>query len=78
MGASISRLRNMVYIKEAQLTGASLDETDLRAGASLVLAALGAAGESEINNVNYIVRGYESIVEKIADIGGKIKLIKGD
>ncbi|MBQ7225606.1 MAG: UDP-N-acetylglucosamine 1-carboxyvinyltransferase [Clostridia bacterium] len=78
MGASISRLRNMVYIKEAQLTGASLDATDLRAGASLVLAALGAAGESEINNVNYIVRGYESIVEKIADIGGKIKLIKGD
>ena len=33
---------------------------------------------SEINNVNYIVRGYENLVDKISSLGGKIKLLKGD
>ena len=78
MGACIKRHGNTVYIRDADLKGAMLDATDLRAGAALVAAALGAEGKSEINNVNYIVRGYENIVEKIANIGGKIKLIKGD
>ncbi len=78
MGACIKRQGDTVYIKDAQLKGAKLDATDLRAGAALVAAALGAEGKSEINNVNYIVRGYESIVDKIANIGGKINLIKGD
>lgn len=78
MGACIKRQDNTVYIKEAKLKGAKLDATDLRAGAALVVAALGAEGDSEINNVNYIVRGYERIVDKLANIGGKIKLIKGD
>ena len=78
MGALIKRHDNTVYITDTKLKGAVTDATDLRAGAALVAAALGAEGKSEINNVNYIVRGYESIVDKIANIGGKIKLIKGD
>ena len=78
MGAKITRTDNTVFIEKSFLHGASLDATDLRAGAALVAASLGAEGRSEINNVNYIVRGYENIVEKIANIGGKIKLIKGE
>ena len=78
MGASIKRVENTVFIDKSVLFGAQLDATDLRAGAALIAAALGAHGESEINNVNYIVRGYESIVDKIAAIGGKIKLVKGE
>ena len=78
MGGRITRAGNVIRVEGAALQGTSLDATDLRAGAALVLAAMGAYGESTINNVNYIVRGYENIVEKLANIGGKIKLIKGD
>ena len=76
MGAEIERAGNKVFIKQAKLKGAVLDATDLRAGAALVLAGLGAEGQSTINNVEYIVRGYENMVDKIALIGGKIKLTK--
>ena len=76
MNASITRIGNSVSVKPSHLIGSELDATDLRAGAALVLAGLGAQGSSKINNVNYIVRGYESLVDKIAAIGGKIKLIK--
>ena len=78
MGASIVKQHNTVYIKQSKMRAASLDATDLRAGAALTIAALGACGVSTINNVKYIVRGYEDFVEKIANIGGKIKLIKGE
>lgn len=76
MGAEIEMAGNKVFIKQAKLKGAVLDATDLRAGAALVLAGLGAEGQSTINNVEYIVRGYENMVDKIALIGGKIKLTK--
>ena len=78
MGACATLRGDTVYIVDTPLIGTKLDATDLRAGAALVLAALGAEGYSEINNVNYIVRGYENIVEKIACIGGNIKLSKGE
>jgi UDP-N-acetylglucosamine 1-carboxyvinyltransferase len=78
MGANISLASSKVYIKQSQMAGATLDATDLRAGAALITASLGAEGISEINNVNYIVRGYENIVEKISSIGGKIKYLKGE
>lgn len=78
LGAIIEVKGNTAHIHRSHLVGADMDATDLRAGAALVLAGMGAEGESTINNVNYIVRGYESIVEKLANIGGKIKLIKGE
>ena len=78
MGAKILRNGNTVYVSESVLNGSNVSATDLRAGASLVLAALGAQGKSTIDNVNYIVRGYENIVQKVASIGGKIKIIKGE
>ena len=78
MGAKIKKVGNSVKIDKARLLGAATDATDLRAGAALVLASLGAFGQSTINNVNYIVRGYENIVDKLANSGGKIRLVKGD
>ena len=76
MGAYIDVIGNVVYVRPSKLTGTNLHATDLRAGAALVASALGAEGNSTINNVEHIVRGYENIVEKIANIGGNIKLIK--
>ena len=78
MGANIIRQDNIVFIKPSRLNSAILDAKDLRAGAALICAALGASGESTIDNVNYIVRGYEDIVSKVTSLGGKIKLLKGE
>ena len=75
MGADIRQIGNSVIVSKSNMKCASLDATDLRAGAALALAAMGAEGISTISNVNYIVRGYESFTEKLANIGGRIKLI---
>ena len=75
LGARIQRTSNMVKVFPSEMYGSSTYATDLRAGASLVAASLGCKGITTINNVNYIVRGYESLVDKISSIGGKIKLI---
>ena len=76
MGADIVREKNSVIISKSEMHAAELDATDLRAGAALIVASLGADGRSIVNNVGYIVRGYENIVGKISDLGGKIKFIK--
>ena len=72
MGAKFEKIGNKVTIYQSSLHGAVLDATDLRAGAALIVASLGASGRSEINNVNYIVRGYEDIVPKLSSVGAKI------
>lgn len=78
MGANIVQENSSVCIYPSTLYGAELIAPDLRAGAALICGALGAQGQSTIKNVNYIVRGYENLVEKISSINGKIKLIKGE
>ena len=57
----------------AILIGAEVTATDLRAGASLVIAALAAEGETIIGNVKYIDRGYENIVQKLQELGADIR-----
>ncbi len=57
-----------------KLTGCEVRATDLRAGAALVAAALAAEGETIITDVEHILRGYEGIVEKLTDVGAKIKI----
>ncbi len=57
-----------------KLEGTEVQATDLRAGAALVAAALAAEGETTIYNVEHILRGYEGIVEKLTDVGAKIKI----
>ena len=58
-----------------ELKASEIDATDLRAGACLLLAALKAEGTTIINNADYVLRGYENIVEKLTKIGAKIELI---
>ena len=75
MGANIEVSGNKGYILgPTKLRGKTVNATDLRAGASLVLAALIAEGTTTINNADYILRGYEHITEKLTSLGAKIEL----
>ena len=60
---------------KSQLSGAAVLASDLRASASLVLAALVADGETIIDRVYHIDRGYENIEEKLRGVGAQIKRI---
>ncbi len=59
-----------------RLTGAPVMATDLRASASLVLAGLVAEGETIVDRIYHIDRGYERIEEKFSALGAKIKRIR--
>ena len=75
MGANVEINSNKGYIfGPTKLRGKTVNATDLRAGASLVLAALIADGTTTINNADYILRGYEHITEKLTSLGAKIEL----
>lgn len=58
---------------KSQLKAATLTSPDIRAGISLLIAALSAKGTSTIHNIEQIDRGYERIVERLCSIGAKIK-----
>ena len=74
MGADIHQDRNHAIIKGVKkLTGTTLAASDLRAGASLVVAALMAEGNSVIENLHHIDRGYENFENKLRLLGGKIE-----
>ncbi len=73
MGADIHQDRNHAIIKGVKkLTGAIVEASDLRAGASLVVAGLMATGTTEIYKLHHIDRGYEKFDEKIKNLGGNI------
>ena len=76
MGGSI-RVSGRTAIIEGVpcLTGAPIKAGDLRAGAALVIAGLCARGETIIEGVNYIERGYEKIVSKLSRLGADIKTV---
>lgn len=79
MGADIHQDRNHAIIKGVKkLTGATVSASDLRAGASLVIAALMAEGTSEVENLHHIDRGYENFEDKIRALGGKIERVSVD
>jgi UDP-N-acetylglucosamine 1-carboxyvinyltransferase len=76
MGANISiDGRRAIVRGPAQLSGTTVQASDLRASASLVLAALVANGETTIERVYHIDRGYEHIVEKLSALGAQISRI---
>jgi len=77
MGANI-RVENhqAIVAGPAQLSGAGVIASDLRASASLVLAALVARGETVIDRVYHIDRGYEGIEEKLARAGARIQRVE--
>ena len=74
MGADITvKNQTATIIGPNNLKGTEVVATDLRAGASLVAAALAAEGKTMITNVEHILRGYENIVEKLTEVGAKIE-----
>ena len=76
MGASVRVTGRTALIEGVSgLSGAHLKAGDLRAGAALVIAGLCAQGDTVIEGVNYIERGYEKIVEKLSSLGADIKSI---
>ena len=60
---------------KTKLVGTDVIATDLRGGASLLVAALIAEGVTTIDNISYILRGYDKITEKLSKVGAKIDLI---
>jgi UDP-N-acetylglucosamine 1-carboxyvinyltransferase len=78
MGANISvDGRRAVVRGPAHLSGTTVQASDLRASAGLVLAALVASGETIIDRVYHIDRGYEGIVEKLQSVGADITRVHG-
>ncbi|MBM7636420.1 UDP-N-acetylglucosamine 1-carboxyvinyltransferase [Streptococcus saliviloxodontae] len=77
MGANISTVGGrIVYEGPNQLTGAPVKATDLRAGAALVTAGLMAEGQTEITNIEFILRGYSNIIEKLTALGADIRIVE--
>ena len=75
MGANIANTSNKAFITgPTALTGCEVTASDLRAGASLVLAGLIAEGKTIINEADHILRGYENINTKLSKVGAKIKI----
>ncbi len=76
MGANIEVEGNTAIVRGTEkLNGAPVMATDLRASASLILAGLVAEGETEVQRIYHIDRGYELIEEKLASLSAKIRRV---
>lgn len=76
MGANIQAFdKKAIIMGRTPLVGKKVKATDLRAGASMLVAGLIATGTTEIQNIEHLLRGYERIVEKLESVGVNIKLI---
>jgi UDP-N-acetylglucosamine 1-carboxyvinyltransferase len=79
MGANIELYENNIIINgPTKLKGCEISGQDLRGGASLVLAALLAEGDSYLHGFKHIHRGYDGIVSKLKLIGAQIDFLKGE
>lgn len=67
---------HILYTGGRSLRGANVKATDLRAGAALVIAGLMAEGKTEITNIEFILRGYSDIIEKLRNLGADITLVE--
>lgn len=76
MGASIQVDGKIAVIEGVgKLTGAQVKATDLRAGAAMMIAAMVAKGTTEIEDIHYIERGYQDVVEKFRSLGANIRRV---
>jgi UDP-N-acetylglucosamine 1-carboxyvinyltransferase len=76
MGASIELKGNVAVVKGVErLSGAQVMATDLRASASLVLAGLAAQGETLIDRIYHLDRGYEALEKKLGAVGARISRV---
>lgn len=69
---------SVIMFGPAQLSGANVAATDLRAAAALVLAGLVAEGETRVSNLQYLDRGYYHFTEKLRNLGAKIRRVSVD
>lgn len=77
MGATASIEGNMMFVEgPSELRGAEVVASDLRAGACLVIAGLMAEGTTKISKVEYILRGYDNIIEKLTALGAEIEMVE--
>ncbi|APZ42459.1 UDP-N-acetylglucosamine 1-carboxyvinyltransferase [Acidihalobacter ferrooxydans] len=78
MGANIQVNGNTALVRGVpELTGAPVMATDLRASAGLILAGLVARGQTLVEHIYHIDRGYECIEEKLAQLGARIRRVAG-
>jgi UDP-N-acetylglucosamine 1-carboxyvinyltransferase len=75
LGADITPMNQVAVVrgKRAGLSGAPVMATDLRASASLVLAGLVANGETRVNRIYHLDRGYEQLEKKLASLGAAVR-----
>ena len=59
-----------------ELYGVTVSAKDLRAGAALIIAGLAARGTTWVKNVHYVERGYERLIEKLTDLGARIRRVE--
>ncbi len=79
MGASIKVEGSTAIIEGVdKYTGASVSAPDLRAGAALVIAALTAEGYTTVEDIKYILRGYEDFDQKLRELGAQIEKVDSD
>ena len=77
MGADILiNGKTAVVTGQEKLFGTTVCAHDLRAGAALIIAGLAAEGTTKVENIHFVERGYENIVEKLANLGANIKRIE--
>ena len=78
MGANINLHGRSAMVRgNRELAGAEVMATDLRASVSLVIAALAAKGDTVVNRVYHLDRGYERLEEKLAACGADIERVSG-
>ena len=77
MGANIKNGNtNSITIGPTPLYGCEVEATDLRGGAAMVLAGLIAEGTTNITSIEHILRGYDSIITKLKNVGADIKAVE--
>jgi UDP-N-acetylglucosamine 1-carboxyvinyltransferase len=76
LGARIELKGNVAVVKGVErLSGAQVMATDLRASASLVIAALAAQGETVVDRIYHLDRGYEALEKKLGALGAQIRRV---
>ena len=73
MGAKITIEGRTAVVKGVKkVQGTTVKATDLRGGAAMVILGLSARGITEVDNIHYILRGYEKLEKKLENLGAKI------
>lgn len=79
MGADIRTEGHHAVVRGVpQLQGAPVRATDIRSGAALIVAALGAQGDSEVHDIHHIRRGHEDLIGRLKGLGAGIEIIARD